>query len=443
MKQPTKFKQTEIGKIPEDWEVVNLGRYAKVLSGFAFKSTDFSTKGIPIIKIKNIITPKIIFFDDTVYYSKPLDEKLNKFLIKMGDILISLTGSHLNQIESAVGKVGKYDLNYPALLNQRVGKIYSVNKYLDEKFIYYFINRFDIQLDLVSRAGGSANQANISPDQIKKLLLPMPPLLEQQAIASILSSLDSKIELNQKMNKTLETIGQALFKRWFVDFEFPNEKGKPYKSSGGEMVDSELGQIPNGWKVQKLGDCGKVICGKTPPTINRDNYGSDYPFITIPDMHNKVFIIKTERKLSKKGAETQIKKMLPALSICVSCIATPGLVSLTTQDSHTNQQINSIVCNSNFSPYLMYLTMKDKSEEIKKMGLGGTTTMNLNTGNFEKIKIIMPDDDVMRKFTNAVENYFKLLLHNLREIETLSANRDSILPKLMSGEIRVSLEERK
>src|SRR4030042_615558 len=118
-------------------------------------------------------------------------------------------------------------------------------------------------------------------------------------------------KLNQQMNEKLESIGQALFKHWFIGFEFPNEKGKPYKSSGGKMVDSELGEIPEGWEIKEINDCGKVVCGKTPPTKDEDNYGSEIPFITIPDMRDNVFVVKTEKQLSKIGGDTQGKKELP------------------------------------------------------------------------------------------------------------------------------------
>lgn len=239
------------------------------------------------------------------------------------------------------------------------------------------------------------------------------------------------------MNKTLESIAQAIFKRWFVDFEFPDRNGKPYKSSDGKMVDSELGEIPEGWAVNEISDCGEVVCGKTPPTTDKDNYGDDIFFITIPDMRGQAFVIKTERKLSKKGASTQKKKELPPLAICVSCIATPGLVSLTSDASYTNQQINSIVCNKDISPFFMYYKMLDKSEEIKSMGLGGTATLNLNTGNFARIKIVIPEKGTMDAFHKIVTPFMEEILSISIENDGLCNIRNSLLPKLMSGRIRI------
>lgn len=277
----------------------------------------------------------------------------------------------------------------------------------------------------------------LNRDNVYSILKQIPPPTEQRAIAKILSDLDEKIEFNNQMNKTLEMIGHAVFKQWFVDFEFPDRNGKPYKSSGGKKIDSELGEIPEGWAVKEISDCGEVVCGKTPPTADKDNYGDDIFFITIPDMRGQAFVIKTERRLSKKGATTQKKKELPSLAICVSCIATPGLVSLTSGLSHTNQQINSIVCNKDTSPFFMYYKMLDKSEEIKSMGLGGTATLNLNTGNFARIKVVVPEKAIMDSFHKTVMPFMERILSNSIENDGLCSIRDSLLPRLMSGQIRI------
>ncbi|MBI4353587.1 MAG: restriction endonuclease subunit S [Candidatus Omnitrophica bacterium] len=131
---------------------------------------------------------------------------------------------------------------------------------------------------------------------------------------------------------------------------------------------------------------------------------------------------------------------MPALAICVSCIATPGLVSMTSNISHTNQQINSIVPNQDMSPFFMYYTMQDKSETIKTMGLGGTATVNLNTGDFARIRVLVPDILTMRTYHEMVMPLMDRILTNTRETMNLSNIRDSLLPKLMSGEILVNLQ---
>ncbi len=441
MKQQKKFKQTEIGKIPEDWEVKTFEETdIEIIDGDRGinypKQEEFKNKGYCLfLSTKN--TPNYKFdFSDSVFVTKERDDLLRKGKLVRGDIILTTRGT--------VGNVALYDEKIP-FENIRINSgmvVLRNNDNFDTHFLYLLLRSSLVREQFLSFATGSA-QPQLPIRDINKIRLILPSILEQHFIASILSSLDAKIELNQKMNKTLETIGQSLFKHWFIEFEFPNEKGKPYKSSGGEMIDSELGEIPKVWNIKSIKDFGQVICGKTPSTIDKDNFGLDYPFITIPDMHGKAFIVKTERKLSKVGVDTQKKKELPPLSVCVSCIATTGLVSLTTEPSYTNQQINSIICNKNISPYFMYLQMKNKEEEINIGGLGGTATLNLNTGNFEKIKLINPEQEVMKKFNGLVENIFQKILENSKEIESLMQIRDSLLPQLMSGKIRVPLEAKK
>ena len=247
----------------------------------------------------------------------------------------------------------------------------------------------------------------------------LPPLPTQQKIAAILSSLDDKIELNNKINTNLKQQAQALFKNWFVDFE-------PF---GGKM--------PEGWKVGVISDFGNVICGKTPSTKIKDYYGDEIPFITIPDMHNSVYACYTERYLSVKGAQSQESKNLPPNSICVSCIATPGLVVLTDRISQTNQQINSIVPNENVSLYYIYLTLKNLSETIKMLGSSGSTTSNLNKEQFSKIQITIPNNEVMKKFESFVQPMFEKIRSLQKEDYKLVTIRDTLLPKLMNEEIEV------
>ena len=270
---------------------------------------------------------------------------------------------------------------------------------------------------------GSAQKA-LTIIGIKGLSIKLPPLETQEKIAKVLSSLDDKIELNNKINQNLEQQAQAIFKSWFVDFE-------PF---GGKM--------PEDWRIEDLNDLSKeIICGKTPSTKNKEFYGKDIPFITIPDMHGNVFVINTERYLSKNGADTQKNKFLPPNSICVSCIATAGLVSITSAISQTNQQINSIIPRNNNWVYYIYLNLKNLSKRIQMLGSSGSTTCNLNKGQFSKINILCPNENVINDFYNIVFPIFSQILVNQQENISLTQLRDTLLPKLMSGEIDVDKAE--
>jgi type I restriction enzyme S subunit len=241
----------------------------------------------------------------------------------------------------------------------------------------------------------------------------LPPLPEQQAIASILSSLDDKIDLLHRQNKTLEALAETLFRQWFVE------------------------EAEEGWDTAKLGNFGAIICGKTPSKKVHSHFDGNIPFVKIPDMHGKTFVFDTADSLTEEGAKSQNNKHLPPKSILVSCIATVGLVTMNAFESQTNQQINSIIPKHDRYRYYLYLKLMTMKDELLAMASGGTATDNLNTGDFSDIEILMPDEEILKKFHHQVSAHFDNIFANQAQIRTLTRLRDTLLPKLMSGEIRV------
>ena len=229
------------------------------------------------------------------------------------------------------------------------------------------------------------------------------------------------MDSEQQVNNNLEQQAQSIFKYWFVDFEPFGKK------------------MPTDWCNGTIDDLAKdIVCGKTPSTRKADYYGTDIPFITIPDMHDKIYSITTERHLSVLGANSQAKKNLPKNSICVSCIGTAGLVTLVAEESQTNQQINSIIPKDEISPYFIYLLMQTLSDTINKLGQGGSTIVNLNKSQFAKIQVTIPAIPAMTDFDKIVSPIFEKILQNQKENLCLTSLRDNLLSKLMSGELDVS-----
>lgn len=222
-------------------------------------------------------------------------------------------------------------------------------------------------------------------------------------------------------NENLLQQAQALYQSWFVDYE-PFEGIRP-----SDWIDNTIDGLAK-----------EIICGKTPSTKVSEYYGNDIPFITIPDMHGSTYAVTTERYLSSYGAESQRKKMLPRNSICVSCIGTAGLVTLTSQESQTNQQINSIVPKEGYSPYYIYLLMQTLSIIINNLGQSGRTIVNLNKAQFGKIAVVIPSVATMKSFDEIVKPMFEAILSNQEENIKLAELRDSLLPRLMSGELDIS-----
>lgn len=330
-----------------------------------------------------------------------------------------------NIIISARGTVGELAMiPYDMVFNQSCfGLIPKGNN--DPHFVYYLLK--DKVRSLKSQTQGSVFDT-ITKATFDRIECADYSEEDQRRIASILSSLDRKIELNNKINADLEEMAQAIFKNWFVDFE-------PFKD--GKFVDSELGMIPEGWKVGCLGDMGAVVCGKTPSKSNSNYYGGDIPFIKIPDMHGNVFVENSEDRLTEEGSLSQIKKLIPPYSLMVSCIATVGLVSINTKPSHTNQQINTVIPHNKSALFYLYQHIKNNEEFLKNMGRGGTTTLNVNTKSFSNIRLLIPSEIALEQFHGIVEGLFKKIEQNLHESRTLSLLRDTLLPRLMSGEIEV------
>lgn len=300
---------------------------------------------------------------------------------------------------------------------------------VDPQYLYQILRSNDTlaQLQMLAESR-SGTFPQITYSELSNIMVSLPSQKAQKNIVSILSSLDRKIELNNKINADLEEMAQAIFKNWFVDFE-------PFKD--GKFVDSELGMVPEGWKVGTLGDMGTIVCGKTPSKANSNYYGGDIPFIKIPDMHGNVFVESSEDRLTEQGSLSQIKKLIPPYSLMVSCIATVGLVSINTKPSHTNQQINTIIPHNKSALFYLYQYIKNNEELLKNMGRGGTTTLNVNTKSFSNIRLFIPSDIALLQFHQIVEGLFKKIELNMQESRTLSLLRDTLLPRLMSGELEV------
>lgn len=401
-----------------EWKEVTLGEVSSKIGDGLHGTPKYDDEGsYYFINGNNLNCGKIIIKDDTKRVGIEEFVKNQKELNEQ-TILVSINGT--------IGNVAKYN-NEPCILGKSACYI-NVIKEVDKEFIYYVLTSANFKRNITNEATGTTIK-NVSLKQMREYKFNIPcNIADQRRIASILTSLDRKIELNNKINADLEEMAQAIFKNWFVDFE-------PFKD--GKFVDSELGMIPEGWKVGCLGDMGNIVCGKTPSKANSNYYGGDIPFIKIPDMHGNVFVESSEDRLTELGSLSQIKKLIPPSSLMVSCIATVGLVSINTKPSHTNQQINTVIPHNKSALFYLYQYIKNNEELLKNMGRGGTTTLNVNTKSFSNIRLLIPSEIALEQFHRVVEGLFKKIELNLHESRTLSLLRDTLLPRLMSGELEV------
>lgn len=409
-----------------------LGKHIDVLSGFAFKNKDFVDSGIPVIKIKNVKPPEVTL-EDLSYVSQEIAENAKKFELKYDDVLIAMTGSHINQINSVVGRVARVKYQCRTLLNQRVGKIIVLdNNDCDLDFVYYFLSQYEVQVELAAKAGGAANQANISPTDIKNLQIPFPNIEVQRRIAKMLRTYDDLIENNKKQIKLLEEAAQRLYKEWFVDLHFPG-----YENT--EIVDG----VPEGWKKVRLSLLFEIIRGKSYSSselaenkgvlmVNLSNIRSFGGYNRTQEKH---FIGKY-----KNEQEVTTHDLIMGVTDMTQERRTVGRVALV-PNLHKKAMISMDIIKlvpTNGSTIFYYHMLQDGgySELISRFS-NGTNVLHLRPEVLSLVDVILPTSDLQNKFTDIAINIQNKINVLQDQIELATESRDRLLPKLMSGEIEV------
>ena len=424
-----------------DWRTVRLSEVAsEVTVGFVgTMANEYVDSGIPFLRSLNVGRLKIDTYDIR-YISHDFHSRISKSRLRPGDVVIVRTGKPGT---CAVIPEELPDSNCSDLVIVRCGAE------ILNRFLCYYVNSAASNHIAAHTVGAVQQHFNVA--SAKTMEIPLPPLGEQKAIAHILGTLDDKIELNRKTNETLEAMAKALFKSWFVDFDPVRAKaegrptGLPAEVSDlfpDSFEDSELGEIPSGWEPRTIREWGRTECGKTPSTNNQEFYGNDYMFVTIPDLHNGFHIISSGKQLSELGADSQRKKLLPSGSVMVSCIATPGLVGVAKEACFTNQQINSIIPNKMEASWFLALAMIENRDLLLSLGGGGSVFFNLSKGRFDEIEILAPSEDLISAFSGVVSDLMDRCFATKQEIIALTNIRDALLPKLISGEIRIPNAEK-
>lgn len=363
--------------------------------------SEYQDSGIPFYRGKEIIekdSNKEIS-NELFISQERYNEIKEKFGVpKKGDILMT-----------AVGTIGiSWYINEEDFYFKDGNLIWFKNfkkDIVNSRYLYY-IFKSKIFSEIIKNISIGSTQKAITIEQVKKIELEFPKIEIQNKIVKILDNISNKIKLNNEINNNLYEMCNVLYHQLLDD----NESNIEYKT---------IGEIAK-----------KVITGKTPSTKNNEYWGGNIPFITIPDMHNQVFTINTERYITKEGA----KSLIPKNSISVSCIATVGLVSINDKDSQTNQQINSIVIENDYDLYYLFEFLTEQEQYMKSIA-GGSTTYNINKNTFENIQVPYLNKELIIEYDKKVRPIFEKIKSNQISNDTLSQLRDILLPKLMNGEI--------
>lgn len=410
-------------------ELVDLKMLDKPLDGnhggMHPKSSDYVTSGIPFIMANDLKDGKVDY-DCCNFITEKQAKTLKKGFAKPGDVLLT----H----KATMGRTAIVDDSYPYIVLTPQVTYYRVLKGIDNKYLKYYFDSKDFQELLFNWAGTGSTRAYLGITEQLKLPIILPPLPEQKAIAATLSALDDMIELNNQINKTLEEMAQAIFKSWFVDFE-------PFRD--GEFEESELGLIPKGWRVGKLSDVGEIIGGGTPSKSKPEYYSEiGIPWITPKDLsiNKNKYISRGEIDISELGLRESSARLMPKGTVLFSSRAPIGYIAIAKNAVTTNQGFKSVVPFENISSEYIYLLLKNSINEIESRATG-STFKEISGGEMKKVPIILPPKEIIRKFNEIATTLGKTQASLEDENSILMSIRDTLLPKLMTGEIRVPVEE--
>ena len=415
-----------ITEIPEGWKMTTLGEVAEI-NAFTINK-DYYFDEIEYIDVASVEERKLLQTQKLYLKSAPSRAKR---IIRDDDILISTVRPNLKHF--CFIKTSKPNLvastGFAVVSAKRAYPYFLYNLLTTEKYTEY--------LTQIADAHTSTYPAFNSEVILNSKFL-LPSLTEQRAIAAVLSSLDDKIELLREQNKTLEKVAQAIFKRWFIDFEFPDKNGNLYKSSGGKMIESELGDIPEGWRGEKITELFDFIKGVEPGADNYSKYkmSDNYiPFYRVQNIsgngNNNMPDIFIEKSLS-------YGKIFEEDDILVSLDGTIGKVFIGGSGSYSSGIRKVVVNKTEINQCLSYCFLKsDYFQNGLVLFSSGETTIKHAGKALENLKIAY-SKDIFKKFSEITNPIFEKMVFNLKQIQTLSALRDSLLPRLMSGKIRVN-----
>lgn len=398
-----------LNNIPKNWQIIKFSDVAELRHGYQFRNYDFTEDGIKIFKITQIKGDGMTDISSCSFIKKNRLNQFNKFIINKGDILIALTGA-------TIGKIARFNEEELVLQNYRVGNFFPLDENtLNKEYLYQYLKSNYFYNQIISNQTQSAQQ-NIGKEDINNMLVIFPPLQEQKSIASILSAIDDKIENNLAINKTLEEMAMALYKHWFVDFG-------PFQD--GEFIESELGRIPKGWEVKRLSEIYANHNKKRKPisTNERAKIQGEFPYYGATKILDYInyFNFEGEYILLAEDGTVKTERDTPFLQFVSGkfCVSNHAHV---------------ITGNKNYSSEFLYLSLSNTN--VIPI-ITGAVQLKINKENLEKLKFIVPPKELLKDIESKIIPLYKKIKENEFENQTLTQLRDTLLPKLISGEVRL------
>ena len=363
-------------------------------------------------------------------------------LLKVGDLVIEKSGG--SPIQST-GRITYISEDLIQAKKELVCSNFSIGIRVKSRwnplYVYYYwqyIYNLGIFFNFESKTSGIKNLQLDSA--LEAIAIEEISLEVQNQIVATLSSYDHKIALNRAINHNLAAMAKQLYDYWFVQFDFPNEEGKPYKSSGGKMVWNEKlkREIPEGWNAKRIDEITIVYNGATPSTTEEDNYGGDIIWITPKDLSSQQqkFIYQGERNISQKGYDSCSTHILPINSILMSSRAPIGLLAITKTELCTNQGFKNFVPKEDYFSTYLYYYLLSHIRQIEQLGTG-TTFKEVSREDISAFLILFPLEETLRQWEKIIYSIDNKQLSIQKQMETLTKQRDELLPLLMNGQVTI------
>ena len=368
------------------------------------------------------------------YFIVPFD---SRFLMHKGDLITPLT----EQSPGLLGSVAFIPCDDLYIQSQDVGLITCNTEKLDKTFAYYLFLTHSVR-EQISARSQQTKIRHTSPDKIADVEVYIPDLPTQLRIAGVLGSIDEKIELNRKKIAELEALAKTIYDYWFVQFDFPDKNGEPYKSSGGKMVwnDQLKREVPEGWGTGTIGDLGEVVSGGTPSTSNPafwTEYGISW--ITPKDLSNTTnkYIRHGEHDITEEGLRNSSARLMPRKSILLSTRAPIGYIAVADCALCTNQGFKSIIPNKGIGSEYIYYLVQSLIPYVKTLGVGSTFS-EVSKSAFESVCIVRPPKTLVDNFNEIATHIGEARCVCEICVEESITQRDTLLPLLMNGQVEVA-----
>ena len=407
----------------------------KIENGAVVKQKKGAT-GIPITRIETL--SKGVFNREKLGYADIEAPTLYaNYILEDNDLLMS----HINSKEF-VGRtvIYKKQGNECIIHGMNLLRIKTNAKLLDPEFAYYYFQTDTIKRNLYNLRKDAIGQSSIAISDIKNMPVSVPDISVQRKIAFVLRSYDRKIELNRAINQNLEAMAKQLYDYWFVQFDFPNEEGKPYKSSGGEMVWNEKlkREFPEGWNISLIKEIAATYSGGTPKSTNTEYYNNgEIAWINSGELNSPI-ITKTTNYITKCGLENSSAKLYPSNSILVAMYgATAGKVSLLTFEACSNQAVCGVIPTIENMLYYVYFHISSLYNHFITLSTGSERD-NISQETVKNILLPIPNRNILKLFDEKIGSIYQMIINNCQQIDSLTKQRDELLPLLMNGQVSVN-----